>query len=101
MDWEGIEKSCIEKDKVCVPQKQVSLLKEAIFKSKASNRLGIISGSHKETKKKVEEQGRKTRQKYLKILHNWKAKNLKYLLKYKNIKKLFKTRPLNNLNNDI
>ena len=59
LDLEGIEKACTEKDKGYVPQEQVILLKEAILKARTSNLLGIISGSHKETKKKEEELGRK------------------------------------------
>ena len=60
LDLEGIEKACTKKYKGYVLQQQVSLLKGAIFKSRASNLLGISSGSHKETKKKAEEQRRKT-----------------------------------------
>ena len=60
LDLEGIEKECTEKEKGIEMQEQVSLLKESILKSKASNLLGINLGSHKETKKKAEEQGRKT-----------------------------------------
>ena len=59
LDLEGIEKSCAEKDKGYVPQEQVSLLKESILKTKTSNSLGINSRSFKETKKIVEECGRK------------------------------------------
>ena len=59
LDLEGIEKSCSEKDKGYVTQEQVSLLKEAILKAKFSNYLGINLGSIKETKKIVEECGRK------------------------------------------
>ena len=60
LDLEGIEKACTKKYKGYAPQQQVSFLKEAILKSRSSNLLGISSGSYKETKKKAEEQGRKT-----------------------------------------
>ena len=60
LDLEGIEKACTKKYKGYIPQQEVSLLNEAIFKSRSSNLLGISSGSHKETKKKAKEHGRKT-----------------------------------------
>ena len=66
LDLEGIEKECTEKEKGIEMQEQVSLLKESILKSRASNLLGINLGSHKEKKKKAEEQGRKTDRKTIK-----------------------------------
>ena len=60
LDLEGIEKEYTEKDKVYVPQEQVSILKEDILKSRTSNSLGISSGSHKDMKKKAEDFGQKT-----------------------------------------
>ena len=57
LDLEGIEKSFSKIDKGYVPQEQVSLLKEAILKSKTSNSLGISVGSFKETKRIAEECG--------------------------------------------
>ena len=59
LDLEGIEKVCSDKALGCVPQEQVSLLKEAILKAKFSNYLGINSGSFKETKKPGEDSGKK------------------------------------------
>ena len=59
-DLEEIEKTCADKGKGYVPQEQVILLKQAILKARSSNHSGINSGSHKDTKKKFEEQARKT-----------------------------------------
>ena len=57
---EGIEKSCADKGKGYVPQEQVIFLKEAVIKDRSSNQLRISSGSHKEMKKKHEDQSKKT-----------------------------------------
>ena len=47
LDLEGIENACADLGKGYVPQEQVILLKEAILRARASNQLGISSGSHK------------------------------------------------------
>ena len=59
LDLEGIEEACSDKVKGYVPQEHVSLLKEAILKSKFSSSLGINLGSFKETKKPAEDSGKK------------------------------------------
>ena len=63
LDLEGIEKDCTDVEKGYVPQEQVILLKESILQYQASKQLGIISGYHKETKRKFEELAKKARQK--------------------------------------
>jgi hypothetical protein len=51
LDLLGLEEACRKKDHQSIPTNQVHLLKEALMKARADQKLGVLLSIHKEAKK--------------------------------------------------